>query len=128
MTEHRDFDGILLVGVFFLPAAVSLFFAWSVWIANKRPAIATWRLATFKWGLISAPVTMAVFIPSCLHMIRTMEPARGVWLMANRLGIILWLAGFAAALTGRGWGRITLVLSGIFIFLGVFGIDLGMIP
>lgn len=128
MSEHPDFNAILLVGLFFLPATVSLYFAWSVWIANKRPAIATWRLNTFRWGLISALVTMAIFIPSCIHMIRTLEPAKGVWLMANRLGVLLWLAGLVFALTGKGWGRITLVLWGILIFLGVFATDSAMIP
>jgi hypothetical protein len=128
MSEHPEFSSTLIVGVFFLPATVSLFFAWSVWIANERPAIATWRLNAFNWGLICALVTVALLIPSSVHMIRTLEPAKGVWLMVNRLGILLWFAGLVAALTGKGWGRICLVLCGVFIFLGVFGIDSAMIP
>ena len=128
MSDHREFSSILIVGIFFLPATVSLFFAWSVWIANKRPAIAAWRLNTFKWGLISASSTTAVFFLSCVRMLKTLEPAHGIWLAVNWVGIVLWVASFAAALTGKLWGRICLVLWWVLIFLGVFGTDSAMIP
>ena len=75
MLEHRQFNRILPVGLFLLPAAISPFFAWSVWVANKRPAIATWRLTAFNWVLISSLATMAIFVPSCVHMMGTLEPA-----------------------------------------------------
>jgi hypothetical protein len=128
MSDHREFSSILLMGIFFLPAVLSLFFAWSVWIANKRPAIAMWRLDAFKWGLISASLTTAIFTSSSIQRLRTLEPAQGVWLGANWVGIVLWVISLGAALTGKGWGRIILVLWGVLIFLGVFGIDSAMIP
>jgi hypothetical protein len=128
MNGHREFKGILLVGLFLLPAAISLFFAWSVWVANKRPAIAMWRLTAFQWGLISALAAMAIFLPSCIHRIGTLEPDQGAWLIANWMGIAPWATGLAAAFAGKGWGRITLVLWSILIFLGVFGFDSAMIP
>ena|SRR5579862_8288687 len=124
----RKLDTLVLVALFFLPAAISLFFAWSVWIANKRPTIAGWRLATFRWGLIAAVMAMIAFFPGSVQELRTLEPAHGVSLIANWAGLVLWMIGFAGALTGKGWGRITLVFWGILMFVGVFGISSVMIP
>jgi hypothetical protein len=128
MSEHRGFDEILLVGLFLLPAIISQFFAWSVWFGNKRPAVPNWRLLTFKWGLVSALAATVVFAVTCAHMLRTLENARGVWLIANWVGTVFWVGGLAGALTGRGWGRVTLFLWGILMFAGVFGISSAMIP
>jgi hypothetical protein len=128
MSEHREFSEILFVGLLFLPASVSLFFAWSVWIANKRPAISTWRLNTFRWGLISALVATVIFAFTCAHMFISLENSRGVWLIANWVGTIFWVAGLAGASTGRGWGKVTLFLWGILMFAGVFGVSSAMIP
>ena len=124
----RKLDTLVLVALFFLPAAISLFFAWSVWIANKRPTIAGWRLATFRWSLIAAVMAMIAFFPGSVQELRTLEPAHGVSLIANWAGLVLWMIGFAGALTGKGWGRITLVFWGILMFVGVFGISSVMIP
>ncbi len=98
----RKLDILLLVAMFFLPATIGLFFAWSVWIANKRPTIASWRLATFRWGLITAVMATVAFFTSCIQDLRTLEPAHGVWLIANWAGIVLWMIGLAGALTGKG--------------------------
>jgi hypothetical protein len=77
MHWRDDFGAFVIVMVFFLPAAISLFFAWSVWISNKRPAIARWRLIAFRWGLVSAVMTTAVFAVTSVHMIRSLENATG---------------------------------------------------
>ncbi len=124
----RKLDILLLVAMFFLPATVALFFAWSVWVANKRPTIASWCLATFRWGLIAAVMATIAFLPGCVQDLRTLEPAHEVWLIANWAGIVLWMIGLAGALTGKGWGRITLVFWGVLMFVGVFGISSVMIP
>ncbi len=73
----RKLDILLLVAMFFLPATIALFFAWSVWIANKRPTIASWRLATFRWDLIAAVMATVAFLPGCIQDLRTLEPGRG---------------------------------------------------
>jgi hypothetical protein len=124
----RKLDIFVLVGMFFLPAAVALFFAWSVWFANKRPIIAGWRLATFRWGLIAAVMATIAFSPGCVQELRTLEPAHGVLLIANWAGIVLWIIGLAGASTGKGWGRITLICWGILMFFGLFGVSSAMIP
>lgn len=128
MSEHREFGEVLFVGLFFLPASISLFFAWSVWIANRRPAIAMWRLNTFRWGLVSASAATVILGLTSAHMLISLENARGAWLIPNWVGAVSWVTGLAGALTGRGWGRVTLLLWGTSIFLGVFGISLAMIP
>lgn len=114
-------ESLLLAG-FFLPAAISLYFAWSVWIGNDRPAIAPWRLVAFRCGLISAVAAMAVFIPSCWYMLQTLESARGIVLAANWVSVVLWIIGVAAALAGKGLGRLALALWGVLMILGLMGI------
>ncbi len=124
----RKLDIFVLVALFFLPAAVALFFAWSVWIANKRPTIAGWRLVTVGWGLIAAVMAMIAFFPGCVHELRTLQPAHGFWLVVNWAGIVLWMIGLAGASTGKGWGRITLICWGMLMFVGLFGVSSAMIP
>jgi hypothetical protein len=124
----RKLNVILLVCGFLLPAAISLYFAWSVWIGNKLPAIAKWRLFAFRWGLVSALAAMGIFSVTCAHMLGALENARGIWLVANWVGIVLWVTGFTGALAGTGRGRVTLFLWGILMFAGVFGISSAMIP
>ena|SRR5579863_2840733 len=128
MGEHRGFDTLVLVFVFFLPAVVSLYFAWSVWIANTRPAIAGWRRIAFQCGLIAALLTVALLGASSIDLVRTLRPAQGVWLLGNWFAAVLWVAALGAACAGKGWGRVLLLCWGILIFLGVFGLQSAMIP
>ena len=90
--------------------------------------IATWRLVMFRWGLIAAVMATIAFFPSCVHQLRTLEPAHGVWLIANWVGIVLWMIGLSGASTGKGWGRVTLICWGILMFVGMLGISEIMIP
>jgi hypothetical protein len=128
MSEHRDLSAILLAVVFYLPSAVSLYFAWSVWTSNRRPAIAKWRPGLFKWGLISASLTMILIVPSSVSMIRTLERAHGYWLVANWLALLLWLFGLTAAITGKGSSRVVLLCWVLFTFFGLIAVDSAMIP
>lgn len=111
---------VIFTSALFFLALIALFFAWSVWIANKRPEIATWRLASFKSGLILAPAAIVMLIPGSAHYLRTGTPAEGIWLVANWIGISLWVCVIVTALTGKGRARTLLVVWGILAFLGVF--------
>ena len=128
MGDHEQLRTVLVVFLFLVPAAVSLLFTWFVWTANKRPAISAWRLATFRWGLFLASATYALFVISGYHLLRTLEPASGFWLMANWFGIGLWALSTLGAIFGRGSGRILLLCWAALTFCGVLGISSVMIP
>jgi hypothetical protein len=102
MLDHPQFDLILLVTGFLLPAIILLVFGWFGWFANKRPAI--------KESLLPARHTS------------------GLWHLSVRLGAILWILSLAAALAGKGSGRMLLLGWGIFLFLGLFGIVVATTP
>jgi hypothetical protein len=118
----RVLNQSLLLAGFFSPAAISLYFAWSAWIGNDRPAIALWRLVAFRCGLISAAIAMAIFIPSCWYMLQSLEAARGIVLLANWVSVALWGIGLTTSLAGKGWARLTLALWGVLMILGLMGI------
>ncbi len=128
MLGHSNFGEFAFVAIVLLPAVVLLVFAWLDWTANKRTAIQEWRLKAFRWGLVAASGSTAWFFAACLHLLGAEQPAQGIWLVFNWIGILLWLVGLAAALAGKGAGRILLFSSGIMLFLGVFGIDSATIP
>jgi hypothetical protein len=128
MRVVSKFGEVALVAVFLLPAVILLAFAWSVWIANKRPMIQEWRLKAFRWGLLAASGSTAWFVVACLHLFSAGEPARGFWLFFNWVGILGWLFGFAASLAGKGSGRILLISSSIMLVLGVLGIASATTP
>ena len=128
MGEHNYLGAVGVTFLFLLPAIISLFFAWSVWIGNKRPAVSKWRLSMFKAGLIVAIVATATFFSSAAHYTMTQQIAEGIWLELNWTGAVLWLVCLAAALMGKGSGRILLLCWGIFLFVGICGLDLASIP
>jgi hypothetical protein len=114
--------------MFFLPAVLSLVFAWSVWIANKRPVIAEWRLATFRLGLVFASAAVVLLVTSCVQMLRTLQPAQGPFLVANWLASLLWGLGASASLFGKGAGRTALFSWGLLMIIGALGASSAMIP
>ena len=116
-----EFSAIVLAAVFFLPAAIPLAFAWFVWFGNRRPEMAKWRTNSFRCGLALGLLTMCLVMPSCAHMAVTGEPARGIWLVVNWVGLVSWIFGFAAAFCGRGLGRILLLAWGVLAPLGMLG-------
>lgn|ERR1700722_1884911 len=128
MNRHATLQASVLVMFFLLPALITLSFAWAVWESNKRPSISVQRLSIFNFGLLASLICFAYFFVSSLQYVESLKPAAGIWLLMNRLTILLWFAGIASALAGKGLGRILLVCSGILLFLGVFGIDLAMKP
>jgi hypothetical protein len=101
MLDRQQFDTILLVIGFLLPAIILLVFAWFGWFANKRPTIKLWRFQTFKWGLFIA-VDTAVFVPAGVHLLLPGQQGNGLWRIAVRLGTILWILSLAASLVGKG--------------------------
>ncbi len=115
-------NNALLLAGFFLPAAISLYFAWSAWIGNGQAEIARWRRIAFQCGLVSAVFAMAVFIPSCWYMLGTWETVRGLQKAANWVSVALWFIGLAAAFAGQKWARISLALWGLLMVLGLMGI------
>jgi hypothetical protein len=121
-------NAFLLALMFHLPAGIALFFAWAMWIGNRRPAIAKWRLTAFYGGLIAASVTTVIFQITSSHMLKTLENAHGIWLTANWAGAVLWLVGLAGGIAGKSWGRGTLIAWTLLMFLGEFGISSAMIP
>ncbi len=114
-------QSVLLAG-FFLPAAISLYFAWSIWIVEDRQAIPPWRRAAFQCGLVSAVFAMALFVPSCWYMLGTRDTVRGVELAANWASVGLWFIGLATAFAGQKWARASLALWGVLMVLGLVGI------
>ena len=128
MEQHRTLGAILFVVLLLLPALIALFMAWAMWIANKRPTAPGWRILIFRCGLISALLTVALWFPSLSYYSATELPAQGIRLAANWVGSVLWLFGLVAALAGKGPGRIALACWGVFMLLGVVGINLGMLP
>ena len=128
MVAHGHFNAALVAFLFLLPAVVLLLFAWFVWIGNKRPAISPWRLATFQRALILASLTYAMSVITGCHLLWTLEPARGAWLAANWLEMVTRLGAIAAAVAGRGSGRMLLLGWAVLNFVGVFAISLAMIP
>jgi hypothetical protein len=114
--------------LFLLPAAVTLFFAWSVWFANKRPQISLRRLSAFRWGLILASAAYVLFLIAGYHLLLTLEPAVGVWLIGDWFGLALLALSIAGAIAGRGSGRILLLCWAALMFFGVLGITGAMIP
>jgi hypothetical protein len=127
MLDHSYFGELAFVAIVLLPALVFLVFAWFEWIANSL-VVRGWRIKAFRSGLVAASGSTAWFFATCVHLLRAGEPAQGFWLFFNRIGILLWLVGLAAALAGKGAGRILLLSSGIMLFLGVFVIDSATIP
>lgn len=128
MAAHIHFRAALVALLFLLPAGVSLFFARSVWFANKRPQISFWRLSAFRWGLILASATYVLFLISGYQLFLTLEPAAGVWLVADWLGLALWISGIAGAIAGRGSGRVLLLCWAALMFCGLLGISGAIIP
>ncbi len=128
MPVDSNFGKVAFVSILLLPAVILLAFAWSVWIANKRPMIREWRLKAFGSGMLAASGSTAWFVVACLHLLSAGEPAQGAWLFFNWMGTLLWLFGLGAAFSGKGAGRILLVSSGIMLVLGVFGITSATIP
>ncbi len=126
--SHRVFSALILVTVFYLPATIALFFAWSIWGANQRPPIASWRLLTFRWALIVASMTTVIFAATSARMLATLQGATGFWLAANWTGAALWVPALVSAFVGKGSSRAVLVLWGVFAFLGIFGTSSAMIP
>jgi hypothetical protein len=114
----------VFVAAYFLPASVLLYFAWSLWIANPRPEIAKWRLNTFRWGLILAPLAMSVEIPGGVHYIRTYGPPDWFLGTLNVLGLLLWVLSFAAAFAGKGKARGLLLCWAILAMFGLLGVYL----
>ena len=113
---------------FFLPAILCLVFVCCGWFANKRPSIKEWRITTFRWALILAPLVTLLFFASAVHLLARLKPAQGPWLFFNYLAIALWGLCLAAAFTGKSWGRALLISWGILLFVGVVGADLATIP
>jgi hypothetical protein len=114
--------------LFFLPAILCLVFVCCGWFANKRPSIKEWRISTFRWALILAPLATVLFFVSAVHLLVTFKPAQGPWLFFNYLAIALWALCLATAFTGKGWGRTLLIGWWILLFVGIFGADLATIP
>ena len=125
---RSSFNAFIVALLFSLPATLCLVFACFGWMANKRPSITEWRLVTFQWGLILASVTTVLLLPSMVHQLITLQPVQGLWLLYNRLAAALWILGLAAAVVGQRSGRVLLFCWGILLFVGVFGVDLAMIP
>jgi hypothetical protein len=128
MLEHPNFNILVITYIFLLPAIALLLFAWFFWIGNKRPIMEAWRHQVFRYGLFSAALTTILFAVSGLHLLRTLEPAQGVWLLINWFGLFIWLSALAASLSGKGWARVLLFSWGILLFVGVFGITTAEIP
>ena len=118
----------ILAFFFSLPAILCLVFVCRGWFANTRPSIKEWRINTFQWGLILAPLATVLFFTCAVHLLVTPKPAQGTWLFFNYLAVALWALCLAAALTGKGWGRALLIGWWILLFVGVFGADLATIP
>jgi len=124
---HR-LSASILSFFFFLPAILCLVFVCCGWFANKRPSIKEWRITTFRWALILAPLVTLLFLASAVHLLLTLKPAQGPWLHFNYLAIALWALCLAAAFTGKGWGRSLLIGWWIFLVVGVIGAGSAIIP
>ena len=114
----------VFVALAFLPATVLLYFAWSVRIGNKRPDIAGWRLSTFRWGLICAPISMAALVPGEVNYLETWGTPNWVLGVMNWVGFLLWIFSLAASLTGKGRARVLLCGWGVLAILGTLAVYL----
>jgi hypothetical protein len=127
MPDHL-LSASILAFFFFLPAILCLVFVCLGWFANKKPSIKEWRISTFRWGLILAPLATVLLFTSAVHLLLKPKPAQGPWLLFNYLAIALWALCLAAAFTGKSWGRALLISWGILVCVGVLGADLAIIP
>jgi hypothetical protein len=124
---HR-LSASILSFFFFLPAILCLVFVCCGWFANKRPSIKEWRITTFRWALILAPLVTILFFTSAVHLLARLKPAQGPWLLFNYLAIALWALCLAAAFTGKGSGRSLMIGWWIFLVVGLIGADSAIIP
>jgi hypothetical protein len=115
---------LIFVAVAFLPATILLYIARSVWIANPSPGMAKWRIATFKWGSICAPLSMALLAPGAGHYLWTYGPPNWFLTVTNWFGLLLWAFSFGAAFVGRGSTRWLLCSWAILAMLGLLVIYL----
>jgi hypothetical protein len=112
----------IFIAMVFLPAMILLYMVWSVWVANKRPKITDWRLTTFKWGLICAPVSTAALAPGAGHYLWTWGPPDMLLGVANWCGLLLWVFSLSAAFVGRGKARVLLGCWAVLAMLGLLAI------
>jgi hypothetical protein len=120
MGLHPQLSVFTFLVIVFLPAAVALVFAWGVWMAGKRPAIAPWRISAFNWALGCALADTVIFLPNSFRFLTTEAPATGIWFAANCTGLALLILVLGASLVGKGWSRGLLLCWGVLLFLGVF--------
>jgi hypothetical protein len=106
--------------IVFLPSAVAFLFAWMIWMANKNPTIAPWRVTTFNWAFGCALADTVLFMPNSIRFLSTEAPATGLWRAANFAGLGLLVLTLGASSTGKGWSRGLLFCWGVLLFLGVF--------
>lgn len=116
----------LLVGFFFAPAAILLFFAWSVWTGTKRPHVAAWRLRLYRAALICATLTMLLLAPASAYYLDTLRVASGARAAMNHVGALLWFFCFAAAFSVRGRPRLLLSGWAVALLLAEFVVYLQM--
>src|SRR5580704_4086191 len=120
MGVHPQHNIFAFLVIAFLPATIAFFFASAVWIANKRPAIAPWRITSFNCALGCALADMVLFMPNSARFLATQAPATGIWLVTNWTALSLLVLVLGASLTGKGWSRGLLFCWGLLLFLGVF--------
>jgi hypothetical protein len=126
MPIRRYVSLAILIGIFFLPAIIALFCAWTIWSGKGQPQISEWRRRLFQMGLIGAPSAMLLLAPASGHYLETLTLATGIPLKLTLGGIVIWAITTVAALAGKGWSRSLLVCWAVFLFLGEFFIYLQM--
>lgn len=120
MFGHPQLNVLTFLSIAFLPAVTVLVLAWVAWIAGRHAEIARWRHVTFKWALAIAFLDTLAFLPAAIRFLAMGIPATGIWFAANSLSFALLILVFAAALTGKRWSRVLLILWAVLLLLGVF--------
>lgn len=110
----------MLVSFVFVPAVILWFVTLAVWTDNKRPHMTIWRATTFKWGLVSAAAGIILLARGSGRILADQSDTPLIWGVVNLVGVLLWLTSFGTAFTGKGAGRVLLLVSDAFALLAFF--------
>ena len=121
MTEHSYFRSLLFSFILLLPAVMSLFFAWALWLDKKHLEKRCGRAQSFRWALFAATVATVLICIDGARFVDTQAPATGFFLVGNWTALVLWVLGIIGAFTGRGGSRVSLACWAVLLFFGVCG-------
>jgi hypothetical protein len=121
VSKHSHFGVFLYLSILLLPAVMSLFFAWALWLDKKHLEKTQWRARAFRLSMVAATAATVLTSIDGARFVDTQLPATGFFLVGNWAALLLWLLALLGAFAGRGGRRVSLLCSSVFLFVGVYG-------